>query len=388
MQKATRQQTKVQNRNLVLRTISERDTTSRAEIARITRLTRTTVSDIVNDLLDEGLVQEIGTGSSIGGKSPILINLVEDARYILAMDLAYNQFSGAIVNLNGKIRKMVSLPMSDSGNEVALEAAYSIIDQLLQYSYHPLIGISVGAAGLINSHDGIVRHSVNLDWVNLPLGKLLEERYGLPVYLLNDCQALAIGEYRFGKLPATERNMVVVRVGQGIGAGIIINGQIFHGDGGSAGEIGHIQVVHENGYPCRCGNTGCLETIASTRAVLRQMTELNHQAKDLSLEDAKKAFNAGDDEVQKIVLKAGESLGSVIASLVSTLNIHDIVITGDMINFGSPWLRAIHETFRTGTLIQLTQETNVRFGSLTDNGVILGASALMANDYSLLFQRQ
>jgi glucokinase-like ROK family protein len=388
MEKATRQQIKEQNRNLVLKTIVECTSTSRAEIARITHLTRTTVSDIVTDLLAEGLVKEIGMGSSMGGKSPILLSLVDDSRYLLALDLAYNQFSGAIVDLRGKIHQFVSLPVTDTGNDKALQAAYEIIDQLLDRSYQPIVGMGVGAPGLVNTRDGLVIQAVNLDWVDLPLGQLLQARYHLPVYVLNDCQAAAMGEYRFGNLPSAEQNMVVVRVGHGIGAGIIINGHIFQGDGGSAGEIGHIKIVREGGLPCRCGHAGCLETVASARSILQRTRQLGGELNDVTLASISQEFHAGEPQIKQIVLEAGRSLGSVIASLISTLNIHDIVITGDMVCFGPLWLNAIQDAFSQATLSRLAKETTVRFGSLADNGVILGASALMSNNYALLFQRQ
>jgi predicted NBD/HSP70 family sugar kinase len=382
MQKATRQQIKEQNRNLVLKNIIERPSTSRAELARITHLTRTTISDIVADLLAEGLVKEIGTGSSIGGKSPILLSLVDHARYLIALDLAYNQFSGAIVDLRGHIHELVSKPVIDSSNETALQTAFDILDQLLQCGYHPLIGIGVGAPGLVNTRDGRVVQAVNLDWIDLPLGPLLQERYRLPVCLLNDCQAAAMGEYIFGDIPSGERNVVVVRIGHGIGAGIILNGQIFQGDGGSAGEIGHIKVVPDGGLACRCGHAGCLETVASARALLQQM------GSSATLEALCQDFHRGDPTVVRVVLEAGRQVGGVLASVVSTLNIHDIVLTGEMVCFGPLWLNAVQEALAQVTLIRLARETRVRFGSLKENGVILGASALMASDYSLLFQRQ
>ena len=115
----------------------------------------------------------------------------------------------------------------------------------------------------MDATNGIVRRSVNLNWHDLPLRALLEERYGLPVYVANDSQVAALGEYTFGDGPGVE-NLVVVKVGQGIGAGIVLNGQIFHGETFGAGEIGHVAVV-ANGRQCRCGNFGCLETVASAR---------------------------------------------------------------------------------------------------------------------------
>jgi N-acetylglucosamine repressor len=286
MKKATHQQTKQHNRDLVLRTIFANESVSRAEVARVTNLTRTTVSDVVNGLLAEGLVEEVGRGESIGGKSPILVSVVADSRYLIGLNLGQDKFIGAIVNLRGDIKEMVEVPVHDDNGQNALELAYQIIDQLIRKKIKPIVGIGVGAPGLINTREGVVINAVNLQWQDLPLGQLLRKKYKLPVSVLNDSQATAIGEYVYGGQHAADENLIVVNVRHGIGAGILINGRLFQGDGGGAGEIGHV-VVQENGELCRCGKRGCLETISSARAVIQQL-------KVKSLDQAQSAFEAGD----------------------------------------------------------------------------------------------
>src|SRR5258708_25416131 len=196
--KATHQETKKHNRDLVLKIIFEQKTTSRAEIARTTELTRTTVSEVVANLLEEGLVREVGMGSSIGGKSPILLSLVNDSRFMISLNLAYDQFCGAIVNLRGEIKEMESLPVSGRDGDQALAIAYEILDRLIKLPWPPLIGIGVGTPGLINTREGMIVNAVNLDWQNLPLAQLLGDRYPLPVQVLNDSQEAAIGEFVYG----------------------------------------------------------------------------------------------------------------------------------------------------------------------------------------------
>lgn len=393
MEKATQQQTKEHNRNLVLKTIIEHASISRAEIARITSLTRTTVSDIVTDLIAEGLVKEIGIGSSIGGKSPILLSLVEDSRYMIGLDLAHNQFRGAIVNLRGRIREMVTLPVNDRNGDDALALVYQILDQLMGASCQPLVGIGVGTPGLVNTSEGVVVNAVNLDWTNLPLASLIKDRYQLPVYVINDSQAAAMGEYTYGKGHQTDNNLIVINVRYGIGAGIIINGQLFQGDGGGAGEIGHVVVVPEGGLLCRCGNRGCLETVASAQAITKRIqmiagetrsTPLLQSMPAIDLETIEKAFVAEDPFVRQVVLEAARYLGLAISGLVGTLNIQKIVLTGDMTHFGAPWLKAIQETETLTSLPGLTRGTRIEIGQLHGDGIILGASALVANNYSLL----
>jgi glucokinase-like ROK family protein len=395
MKKASQQQIKEQNRNLVLKIIFEHESTSRAEIARISHLTRTTVSDIVNGLFEEGLVNEIGTGLSIGGKSPILLSLVDDSRHLIAVDLAQNSFNGAVVNLRGQIRELISRPIQGRDGEKSLQVAYEIIDQLIQYSSQTLVGISLATPGLVNAREGTVIQAVNLDWRNFPLGPILQERYHLPVYVFNDCQAAAMGEYQYGNYPP-EVNMIVVRVGRGIGAGIIFNGQIFSGDSGHAGEIGHVVCIHTEGRPCRCGNSGCLETVSSATAVV-QIAEnlaagatgsmLAENCGQITLETLEKAFNAGDGLAQQIILSAGYYLGEVIANLVGGLNVDRVILTGIMTCFGQSWLEAVQKTVRRNILPQLAQEISIEIGHLKNNEAILGAAAVMASNYALFFKR-
>ncbi len=382
MKKATHQQTKQHNRDLVLRTIFANETISRAEIARATMLTRTTVSDAVTGLLAEGLVQEVGYGTSLGGKNPILLSLVADARYLIGLNLAQDKFIGAIVNLRGEIKQTVELPVHSGNGQQALEQVYQILDELLKTEWKPIVGIGVGAPGLIHTREGIVVNAVNLEWRDLPLANLLEERYRLPVTVLNDSQATAIGEYVYGE-HEPDGNLVVVNVKHGIGAGILINGRLFQGDGGGAGEIGHV-VVQENGAQCRCGKRGCLETVASAQAVVRRVqTETGRGA---TLDEIRAAFEAGDTQVRAAVLDAGHYLGTSLASLIGTLNIQKIVLTGDMTRFGDAWLDSVSHAMREAALARMAEGTQLEIGKLDYRGCILGASALLLlDDYSLLF---
>ena len=221
MEKATRQYTKEHNRNLVLKMIFAHEKISRAEIARISQLTRTTVSDIVNDLLQEGLVSEVGMGDSQGGKNPILLSLVEDSRWLIGLDLGQNQFRAAVVNLRGKIRDVVSVPVNDRDGIESLTLVYQMLSQLINGTTQQVSGIGVGAPGLINTAEGMVVNAVNLNWKNIPLTSLLEERFHLPVSIMNDCQAAALGEKTYGKGFQKEENLVLINIHYGIGAGII-----------------------------------------------------------------------------------------------------------------------------------------------------------------------
>jgi N-acetylglucosamine repressor len=382
--KATQQLTKQHNRDLVLQTIFKSDTISRAEIARITELTRTTVSDMVSGLIAEGLVQEVGLGASIGGKPSILLKLVADSRYLIGLNLAQDRFIGAVVNLRGEIKETAEAPVHDIDGKQALRLVDRILDQLVKKKWGPIVGIGVGAPGLINTREGIIVDAVNLEWQNLPLAPLLEERYHLPVSVLNDSQATAIGEFVYGDHEA-DGNLIVINVKHGIGAGILINGKLFQGDGGGAGEIGHV-MVQENGGLCRCGRKGCLETIASAQAVVQRVQDLSTTSEPVTLDVIEAKYSSGDPLVRQIVLEAGYYLGISIGNLIGTLNIKKVILTGAMTRFGDEWLDAVRQSMFRAALGRMAQETQLEIGKLDYRACILGASAhLLLNGYSLLF---
>ncbi len=385
--KATRKQTRVHNSRLVLKTIYDRAPISRADIARATRLTRPTVSDVVADLMESGLVEEVGYGPSAGGKPPILLSVVDDSHHLIGIDLASGEFCGAVVNLRGEIKHRVRLPLHGRDGDVALALVYDVIDELVTATDSPLLGIGIGTPGLMDPVNGVVRRAVNLDWNDLPLRSLLQERYGLPVYVANDSQVGALAEHTFGEITDVE-NLVVVKVENGIGAGIVLGGRLFYGDAFGAGEIGHITVV-ENGQQCRCGNPGCLETVASGRAIVQRAQAVARSSSDsllhqfaaspeeITMSTVCQASQAGDEAVRQIIGEAGHYLGTVIASLVSVLNIRHILVTGSVMCFGPGWIDAIKQEMSERCLTTLADETEIGFSSIGEDIVILGASALV-----------
>lgn len=368
--KATHQETRAHNSRLVLGTVYDRGPISRAEVARITGLTRTTVSDVVGELIRDGLTREIGRGPSTGGRAPVMLEVADDARHLIGLDLGEKVFRGAIVDLRGKVVSSVSIAVEDRDGAEALERVFALVDRLRASTKRPILGIGIGTAGLIDTSVGTVLEAVNLDWHLVPLGKLLRARTGLPVYVANDSQATALAEHVFGG-PRTS-NLVVVKVGEGVGAGLVLDGRLFQGDGFGAGEIGHT-TVRPGGAACRCGRLGCLETVAGTRAILASLA--GHGIHRLP--DAIAAFQAGDPVVREAVVAAGRELGMAVAWLVGALNIDRVVLVGGAAQFGEPWLAAVRETMQGGALGILVSETTVEIGALHDDGVLLGASALL-----------
>jgi N-acetylglucosamine repressor len=387
MKKATRQQTKAHNSRLILKTIYDEGEISRADVARLTGLTRTTVSDAVAELIEGGLVAEVGLGPSAGGKPPILLSVVDDSRYLIGIDLAESEFRGAVINLRGGIKHRLSLPIHDSDGEAALALVYDLIDELVAVADSPILGVGIGTPGLMDARRGVVRNAVNLDWHNLPLGDLLEERYELPVYVANDSQVAALAECTFGDSKDAS-NVVLIKVGRGTGGGIVLNQQLYYGDGFGAGEIGHVAVA-EDGEPCRCGHYGCLETVTSSRAIVKRAQTIAendphstlHQfattPEEINADIVLQAFEAGDEALQQVIAEAGHYLGIAVANLVGALNVQRIVIAGSVARFGQALLEPIVQELRQRSLAALGNETRIEFTSLGPDIVILGAAALL-----------
>jgi predicted NBD/HSP70 family sugar kinase len=395
VKKATRKQTKAHNRRLVFKTIYDGEAISRADIARVTGLTRTTVSEMVADLMQQGLVEEVGYGPSAGGKPPILLRAIDGARHVIGVDLARDEFHGAIVNLRGKIRHQARLPLQGRDGDAALALVYDLLDDLVGAGNSHLLGIGIGTPGLMDPVNGVVRRAVNLDWQDLPLRRLLQARYELPVYVANDCQVAALAEYVFGEGKGTD-NLVLIKVEHGIGAGIVLNGRPFYGDTFGAGEIGHVAVT-DNGRVCHCGNSGCLETVASVRAILQQAQGIARQEpksllnqfaaspREITLEVVCQALQAGDLAVARQVQKAGRGLGIAVANLIGVLSIRRVLIAGSVTCLGPALLDVIQDEMVHRSLAAVARQTEVGMSSMGADIVILGASALVLTQELSLF---
>ena len=385
--KVTREQTKIHNNRLVLKTIYAHGEISRADIARITRLTATTVSGIVAESITKGLVEEVGSIPVARGKPPTLLSMAKDSRQLIGLDLARSEFQGAVMNMRGEQLQQASIAVDEQTGEEALGLVYDLIDTLIVTTEMPLLGIGIAAPGIIDAGNGVVRHAVNFGWYDLPLRQLLNDRYDLPVYVANDNDVAVLAEYTFGEYKSSS-DLVVVSAGHGIGAGIVLGGQLFYGHGFGAGEIGHVAVV-ENGERCMCGNYGCLETISSSRAIVKRAqsiaqanpNSLVHQfvpdLQELKIGAVVQAFEAGDSELQEVVADVGHYLGVALANLVGVLSVPTILVAGSVAQFGQPLLATLREVVAKNSLAALASHTKIEFSSLGRDIVFLGTTALL-----------
>lgn len=389
MKKVNSQEAKTHNRILILKTIYDAERISRAEVARVTGLNRATVSEAVADLMRDGIVAEVGIGTSSAGKPPILLSLVDDARYLIGVDLAETEFRGAVIDLRGRIVHRLNMAFAGRDGDAALTSVYALLDRLIPLADGRLLGIGIGTPGLIDAERRVVRNAVNLDWHDLPLGALLDARYGKPVYIANDSQTAAVAEYAFG-VHKNVPNLVVINLGRGTGAGIVLNGRLFYGDGSGAGEFGHVTYV-ENGELCRCGHRGCLETVVSSRAILSEARRIARSdpssvlarsaasPEAIDLGGVARALEAGDVAVTGLIAEVGRYLGHAVANLVGILNVHRIVLAGSLAALGEALLGPVRREVRGRALPGLAEMTTIEVTTLGPDIVVLGAAALLLN---------
>ena len=386
MKKATNQTTKDHNAGLVLQTIYHSQQGSRADIARATSLTRTTVSEIVSELIQTGLVSETGVGRSAIGKPPIMVDFNPDARQIICVDLGVDEFHGALVNLRGEVIHQTTLSLEEGKGEAALKQVNRLVAGLQAQATAPLLGIGIGTPGPVNPADGIVRQAVNLDWVNVDLKKELFSRFDVPVHVANDSHVAALAESAYGD-HGRAPSLVLIKVGKGIGSGIVLEGRLHTGQSFSAGEVGHIS-VERGGRPCSCGNEGCLETVASTFALLRLARERALRmpgtpfakavaSRGASLELLRELNDQGDIHVRALGQELGAHLGVVGASLAGILNIRKIILSGMPTLFGEPLLESMRAEIMARVLPRQGLETLVGYSTLGPGIVIQGACALV-----------
>lgn len=393
-EKATHQQTRTYNRQLVLRTIFDYGTLSRADVARLTQLTPVTVSELVAELLADQLVSELDLHASgelalptKRGRRPILLQVAAASRQLIALRLAVHEFRAALLDLNGEILYSKSLAVGPARGQEAVQQLTALTDELVAHATQPILGIGVASPGIVDTQSGTVRRSVFFGWNNLPIGKLLHERYQRPVHVANASQVAALAEYLFGS-NRTLRNLAVLRVGQDVGAGLILDGQLFFGDGFGAGEIGHM-VVDPQGERCACGNFGCLETQVSSQAMVRQAQALAATAPDSqlaralaaasspALEAVVEAFRAGDPLAAQLVQANARYVSQAVAALVALLNIQQIRLVGSITQFGTAWLEAVRAALPGTAIPDLVCQTTLEIAEHGSDAVILGAAALL-----------
>lgn len=376
------------NQSAILRTIREQGPLARAEIAKVLQLNPSTVTRIVDGLIREGLVieGEAEESSARGGRRAVPLEFNHKASLIIGVDLRGTAMVGALADLEGNILRRSTTPSKPGDSEDNLERLTALIGDLIETPRsreQKIRGIGIGAPAITLSQEGIVTWAPALGWRNLPLKKLVEERFDIPTFVENDINLAALGESWRGAGQEVS-NLVCISIGTGIGAGIIIDGELYRGAAEAAGEVGYL-VPSESHLGRTYDQFGCLESLAAGQGIARRAVQAIRQGTQTAILDltsgdegaiaAEHVFEAarqGDSLAQEIMVETVKYLSIAVSSVASILNPEMIIIGGAVARSGDLLLEPIKEMI--GGVVPVMPR--LVLSRLDDDAVVMGAIAL------------
>ncbi|MEO8229140.1 MAG: ROK family protein [Chloroflexota bacterium] len=367
---------------------------SRLEIAQRTGLSRAIVAIRVAELVDLGLLSASGVAPSTGGRPPRRLRFVAGAGHVLVADLGATSIDVAAIDLGGEILRQLAEPADiAAGPETVLARVEWLFDRLVAEAEvpGPLVGIGIGLPGPVEFRTGRpIAPPIMPGWDGYPVRERFAARHDVPVWVDNDVNTMAVGEERHG-IARGHQNMVFVKIGTGIGAGLISDGQLHRGSQGSAGDVGHIQVADDRAIVCRCGKIGCLEAVAGGSALARDAEAAARSGRSERLaaalargpvraEDVAEAAAHGDPVAVELLERAGRNVGRMLASVVNFFNPSLIVIGGGVAGAGDVLIAAIREVVYARSLPLATRDLRIERSALGDRAGVLGAAAIVLDE--------
>ncbi len=383
------------NLALVINTLRHQAPLSRAGLADHTGLNRSTISSIINELLNNRLVQETTLQSDRVGRPGMLLELNPAGGFAVGIELGVDFISLVVTDFVANVlwRQRILSDPSD-GQDTILERAYAMTERALAEGLarglRPL-GIGLGVPGLVDLQHGELKFAPNLGWENTPLRQLWSQRFGLPVFVENDAKAAAMGEYYFG-VARRQGNFIFLHAGVGLGAGIMIDGKLFRGSRGYAAEVGHM-IIDPGGELCGCGKRGCWETLVGPRAVIRRfrqtlllgassavMPAVDYDPQNITFKDVANAALQGDPAALAAMREVAGNLGTGIANLVNIFN-PQLVVLGGELNYASEILLPVIEQVVTANAMSLPCESlKIVASAHGTDACVIGAAALVLDD--------
>lgn len=379
------------NRDAVLGLIQDRSPISRTALARLTDLTAATAFSIVDELMGEGLVRELGRGKSEGGRRPALFAFNPSARLVIGVDIWRQQILGVLTDLDGQIQRTVSRDHDLGSAAEIIQLLDQVLEELIAAAAPlagRLIGIGVAVPGLVDASRGVVRTSRFWGWQDYPLGQILFEKFRMPICVEVDDKALAVGESYFGAGRGVP-NVICIKIGRGLGAGFILNGSLLRGPDNTTGELGHM-MIDPAGPRCYCGNYGCLTQLVTDPAIcerterglrLGAISSLRERVDgDLSRITTAlvaEAANAGDPFACQVMEETGRYLGIGIATLVNLLNPDLVILGGSVMLTGAPLLTSAQQVVQLRTHREPGRRVRIVPATLGVEAAAIGAATLV-----------
>ncbi|WP_433893290.1 ROK family transcriptional regulator [Streptomyces sp. CA-111067] len=367
------------NLERVVRAVRLAGSLTQAEIARSTGLSAATVSNIVRELRDTGTVQVTSTSS--GGRRARSVALSGDAGIVVGVDFGHSHLRVAVGNLAHQVLAEQSEPIDvDVSAEQGFDRAEQLVGRLVESTgigAEKVLGVGLGVPGPIDMETGTLGSTAILPgWTGINPRQELADRLGVPVQVDNDANLGALGELVWGGGRGV-RDLAYIKVASGVGAGLVIDGRIYRGPGGTAGEIGHI-TLDESGPVCRCGNRGCLETFTAARYVLELLR--GSHGDGLTVPRMVQLGREGDPGCRRVIGDVGRHIGMGVASLCNLLNPSRVVLGGDLAEAGELVLGPIRESVSRYAIPSAAQRLSVVPGALGARAEVLGALALVLSE--------
>jgi glucokinase-like ROK family protein len=391
------------NRSLVLDLIKQGSPISRAAIAKATDLAKPTVSAIVDELVRDGLVREIGMGQPTrgGGRPPVLLEFNTRSQFVVGVQIGVRGTTIVVADAAGEEVGRLQRPTVKRKASEALERLAEHIVRAVDQSgiaRKRLAAVGVCVPGLVDADTGVCLLAPNLGWRNVDVRGALTAALKVPVFVHNTAQAVAVAENLEGAGQGAS-DLVLLYVGSGIGAGIVSDGRLFHGAAGIAGEIGHCQIPGAT-EPCNCGKKGCLETVASGPNIVKEAKRalLKRKASslakvpeaDITPEKIAEAANQGDALATELLADAGRQLGTAASWLINLMNPEVLVVAGGLTEAGEALLEPLRQTVAERTLPQSVASVEIKMSALGQDAEVRGAVllALQSSEsyYRVVFQ--
>lgn len=380
------------NRSLVLQTIRAHSPISRIELTELTTLTPTTITSLVDEFIKYGLVKEIGNIKGGVGRSRTLISINSEAYYVLGIDLARTSISAGIVDLAGNLLT-VKRVSSDLNQHFPVtlntleETIHSLLDEISSQIKEKIIAIGIGSPGPLSPSKGVIISPPNFTgWSNIPLKEIMEREFGLPTFIENDAKACALGERWFGCCKNTD-NFVYLAVGTGVGAGIIIDGDIYRGEGELAGEIGHT-TIDINGPRCSCGNYGCLEIYTSVISLIDRIEKeegLKSLIRDGHIETLSSFYRSareGNIRAVEILNDYCFWVGVGVVNIINTLSPSAVVLGREaLINGSDLIIPRVEKVVAERSFFTTSQQTRILASSIGQDTGVIGAATIALQEF-------
>ena len=378
------------NRYRVLDTIRNQGLISRADISRHTGLSPASATNITAQLIEEGLLLEKQTGDSIGGRRPILLALNPEGAFTLGVSLTAQHITAVIINLQADILAKRSMPFNkmDATPENAADAMVKTIHQCMWstgLSKNAISGVGVAVPGFVDSLSGLIRYLPNYQWKNVNFKEVLFQKLRIPTYIENSANSLTLTEQWFGNGQGVD-NFVVINLAHGVGIGIVINGQLYMGHSGGAGEFGHT-TIDPNGPVCRCGKRGCLEAFVGNYAILEKARKLAQEGAwetdnpdSLTIEEVIKRAYSGEKVLTDLFSEAGHMLGIGIANLIEIFNPAKIIISGKGTNAGELIFEKMYKSIPEHVTGNFDEKTEVIVQEWKNTDTARGAGVLVLSE--------